>query len=229
MQAPWTITTVNTIAERLKQTRESLGMSQEQLASAAKVSQGTIGNVESGLRKNPRELLSIAKALGVRAEWLKDGIGQMVEPQSDLRLLSDSTPYTGNLSSGTKIVSAPVVEWARLGTDLYKDFSEIEALAEIPVYGEASRQVKWYVVDTDMPRFRIKRGYKVAIDPHGCSVESCVEDELYLFKTAGGKFFLAEFRSMGDREFEATPDNGQPMDSVRHKIELVAKHLGTWK
>jgi len=94
MQAPTTITTVNTIAERLKQTRESLGMSQEQLASVAKVSQGTIGNVESGLRKNPRELLSIAKALGVRAEWLKDGIGQMVETQSDLRLLSDSTPFT---------------------------------------------------------------------------------------------------------------------------------------
>lgn len=229
MQAQTTITTVNTIAERLKQTRESLGLSQEQLAAAAKVSQGTIGNVESGLRKNPRELLSIAKALGVRPEWLKDGVGQMAESLSDLRPLSESTPYTVDLSSDTKIVRAPVVEWARLGTDLYKDFSEVESLSEIPVYGGASRQVKWYVVDTDMPRFRIKRGHKVAIDPYGCSIESCEEDELYLFKTVSGKFFLAEFRSMGDGEFEATPDNGQPMDSVRHKIELVAKHLGTWK
>lgn len=69
------ITFVITIAERLKQTREHLGMSQGDLAKAAGVSQGTIGNVESGIRKAPRELLAIAKALGVPPEWLKDGKG----------------------------------------------------------------------------------------------------------------------------------------------------------
>ena len=62
-----------TIADRLTETREAAGLSQAELASMAGVSQGTIGNIEAGIRKNPRELLAIAKALNVEAEWLKSG------------------------------------------------------------------------------------------------------------------------------------------------------------
>lgn len=75
MQARTTITLVNSIADRLKQAREDKGLSQPALAERAGVTQGTIGNVEAGLRKNPRELLAIAAALGVEAEWLKSGRG----------------------------------------------------------------------------------------------------------------------------------------------------------
>lgn len=69
------ITNVNSIAERLKQSRESKGLTQSELGGLAGVSQGTIGNIESGLRKNPRELLALAKALGKNPEWLKSGKG----------------------------------------------------------------------------------------------------------------------------------------------------------
>jgi transcriptional regulator with XRE-family HTH domain len=77
MQQECLITGVNTLADRTKEARMALGYSQEQLADRAGVSQGTIGNIESGFRKNPRELLAIANALGVRPEWLKDGKGEM--------------------------------------------------------------------------------------------------------------------------------------------------------
>lgn len=69
------IARVITIAERLKSAREAANLRQEELASRAGVSQGTIANVEGGFRKNPRELLAIARALGVNAEWLKSGNG----------------------------------------------------------------------------------------------------------------------------------------------------------
>lgn len=75
MQYPTRITLVNSIAERLKQAREAKGFSQGQLAEAAGVTQGTIGNIESGARKRPRDILSIAAALGVDAAWLQDGHG----------------------------------------------------------------------------------------------------------------------------------------------------------
>lgn len=68
---------MNTIAERLKEAREAAGMTQPQLAAKAKVSQGTIGNIESGLRKRPRDLLSIAAALNVDPAWLETGKGPM--------------------------------------------------------------------------------------------------------------------------------------------------------
>ena len=67
------ITVVINISERLKEAREASGLKQQELATAAGVSQGTIANIESGFRKNPRELLAIAKALNVHAEWLKSG------------------------------------------------------------------------------------------------------------------------------------------------------------
>lgn len=73
MQYIGTITLVNTIAERMKEARERAGLSQPALAERAGVSQGTIGNIESGIRKRPRELLAIAAALGVSPEWLENG------------------------------------------------------------------------------------------------------------------------------------------------------------
>lgn len=65
-----------TISERLRDAREAASLTQEQLAAKAGVSQGTIANVESGARKNPRELMAIAKAAKVNPEWLKSGKGQ---------------------------------------------------------------------------------------------------------------------------------------------------------
>lgn len=66
---------MNTIADRLKAAREDAGLTQPELAAKAHVSQGTIGNIETGLRKRPRELLSIAQALGVSPAWLESGKG----------------------------------------------------------------------------------------------------------------------------------------------------------
>lgn len=91
MQPSGPITVMETIAERLKRAREVKEWSQEQLAKAAGVSQGTIGNVESGLRKNPRELLAIAHSLGVTPEWLQWGTESTavnnVEPGPDMKRL----------------------------------------------------------------------------------------------------------------------------------------------
>lgn len=72
-------TPVKTIAERLKAARDEAGLNQVELARRAGVAPGTIGNIEAGTRQNPRELLEIAAAVGVRAEWLKTGFGPRTE------------------------------------------------------------------------------------------------------------------------------------------------------
>lgn len=60
-----------TIGSRIKEARSALGWSQVQLADEAGVTQSAIGNIESGLRQRPRELVSIAKALRVSAAGWK--------------------------------------------------------------------------------------------------------------------------------------------------------------
>lgn len=75
MQAPRVITDVTTLADRLKTERERLEMTQVDLARKSGVSQGTIGNLEAGLRKSARNLAQIAAALGVSALWLAEGRG----------------------------------------------------------------------------------------------------------------------------------------------------------
>lgn len=66
---------VETISDRLKKARARKGWTQGELATAAGVSQGTVGNIESGHRKSLASLVSIAEALGVSYKWLAFGEG----------------------------------------------------------------------------------------------------------------------------------------------------------
>lgn len=75
MQKTRVITNVMTIAERLKQARDELGLTQIQLAAKAAVTQSTIANIENGIRKRPRDLVNLAKALNVDPAWLESGKG----------------------------------------------------------------------------------------------------------------------------------------------------------
>lgn len=70
-----------TLGDRVKWARIQRGLSQTELAGRAGVSQGTIGNIESGARKKPRELLSLARALNASAAWLETGRGDWEVPQ----------------------------------------------------------------------------------------------------------------------------------------------------
>ena len=66
---------VKTIGERLKHARLRKDWTQTDLAVAAGVSQGTIGNIESGARKGLASLVPIAEALGVEYKWLAHNEG----------------------------------------------------------------------------------------------------------------------------------------------------------
>ena len=105
LQSCATFTNVKTIAERLKFAREELGLSQPELAKKAGVSQGTIGNIETGTRKQPRNLLQLADALGVTPVWLSTGHGPM-----------HAHPYSSNVEPGPNTRgSVPLISWVQAG------------------------------------------------------------------------------------------------------------------
>jgi phage repressor protein C with HTH and peptisase S24 domain len=82
---------MRTLAERLAWAREQRGLTQEALAKLAGVSQSTIGNLESGLRSNPRRIINIADALGVDPAWLAEGRGAPFASNGTAAIEDDAT------------------------------------------------------------------------------------------------------------------------------------------
>ena len=80
---------MNKISDRLKEARSRRKWNQAQLALAAGVSPGTIGNIESGTRQAKGSLPQIAKALGVSHDWLANGEGEMLD--NPARVQSEDT------------------------------------------------------------------------------------------------------------------------------------------
>lgn len=67
---------MDTLAKRLAWARAKKELSQQELAQKSGVKQGTIGNLEAGIRGTARRITSIADALGVDASWLATGDGR---------------------------------------------------------------------------------------------------------------------------------------------------------
>ena len=71
-----TFVIMKTLAERLVWAREQKGLTQGELAKLSGVSQGTIGNLEAGIRQTARKIVDIAAAAGVDPIWLANGRGE---------------------------------------------------------------------------------------------------------------------------------------------------------
>lgn len=64
---------MSTLAQRCKQRREELNLSQQQLADASGRTQAAVGYIETGMTKHPRNPWALAKALQCNPFWLMFG------------------------------------------------------------------------------------------------------------------------------------------------------------
>lgn len=119
---------------------------------------------------------------------------------------------------------APVFEWAKLGEVLFTESSSLTTGEYREKPDDSGPLFKWFIADTDMPRLRVWRGWRVAVEPI-LNVDDCIDMRTYLFRTASGSYFLGDFRRMVDG-YEALPDSGPPLDSVRHGITVVGVFKG---
>lgn len=83
-------------SERLRHVRKLRGLSQAELARAAKISQSAISNYENASRRDSRSLLDLAAILKVNVVWLGQGVGPMDAPED--QPLDTLRPATGVIS-----------------------------------------------------------------------------------------------------------------------------------
>lgn len=218
------------LGSRVREWRTFYNWTLDDLSERSGVERGTISAMENRDSKRSEFAGALAKAFGITTDELLD---DYVSPSD--RLMTDQSSFpsihsgysTVSTYSDTKQFLAPVIAWARLGMELKLPNDQVPSEVQIPVPAEASSACKWVVVERDHPRFGIRAGYKIAVEPMLEGHTFC-DNELYLFKTLSGQFFLAEYRTLAVG-FEAIPDNGPPLESARHGIEVVAIHKGTWK
>lgn len=110
----------NEIGKRIQDKMDELGISQEQLADMAGVSQNTISKLVRGVTRNSRSMPEIALALKVSEPWLRYG---------DALTATDSRGATINLSPNTsktdKGAMVPVISWVAAGS-----FESVELIPE---------------------------------------------------------------------------------------------------
>lgn len=182
---------MRTLAERLIWAREQKQLTQEGLAKLVGVSQGTIGNLEAGIRKTTRSILEIAKALDVDAMWLQNGTGSAVatsaastqQPASDsermaLRLVQSQTPETPG-EDNPFVISGPsifvgdepdTIKIQRVQIRLRAGFTGYETVPEYEDGGYLAIPQK--VVE----QLRVEPQFLVATRAHGCSMEPMIFD-----------------------------------------------------
>jgi transcriptional regulator with XRE-family HTH domain len=68
---------MDTLGKRIKQRREELGLDQVALANKVGMSQPNLAHLESGRNHRTKYLPEIARELGVTAEWLSTGGGEL--------------------------------------------------------------------------------------------------------------------------------------------------------
>tara|TARA_R110000751_G_scaffold262728_1_gene362021 strand:+ start:5744 stop:6418 length:675 start_codon:yes stop_codon:yes gene_type:complete len=99
------------IAERVKECRKKLGLTQYQLAELVGTVQTSIQKLERGGTKNPRNIESLARALQCTPEYLRFGIGEN---------------SSSNVAPGPSIkATAPLISWVQAGA--WSEISEIKA------------------------------------------------------------------------------------------------------
>lgn len=173
------------IKERLARVRKEKSMTQVQLGAAAGVSQGTIGNIESGIRGYGDSVVAIARALGESAEYMLC--------HTDARLLGQdhqSNVIPAPALGVSKVV--PVRGQAKGGPDGF-----LEDMQYPPGYGEGFvetwvRDQHAYALrvtgDSMAPRYRAGEFIIVtpSIEPMpGMDVVVCLKDGRKMLKNLG--------------------------------------------
>ncbi|RBP79131.1 helix-turn-helix domain-containing protein [Marinomonas rhizomae] len=149
-----------TIAERVKQKRIELSLTQAELAKRIGISQQSLQKIEDGRTQNPRKLLNLAKTLHCDAEWLLLGV------TSEVR--ESASTYTNKKSASTAnfrpiISSQQAAQWPTL--------SELEKqnLDYLEVPESASASSFWLnVVGNSMMSasgLSVPEGYFILVEP----------------------------------------------------------------
>lgn len=143
-----------TVAERLKESRKEVGLTQAELTKKARLkNQSIIGSLESGHRGTSSRLPAIAAALGVEPLWLAEGrgpkhapsplpgTGQLFEGSTDDPLLAAYHQASAMTRAAIDALLLPVAERKKLDSDTQVAIMALEMHAPIAMQERERKKV----------------------------------------------------------------------------------------
>lgn len=97
------------LAKRLKKAREDAKLTQAQLAKRSGVKQQMISKLERGTAKSTSDIVTIASAVGVSAQWLATGEGTTGVPHPEQRLSDEARELAQRIDGLPKKLKQQVV------------------------------------------------------------------------------------------------------------------------
>lgn len=229
---------MSTLKDRIQELMRASGMDERAMAKAAGVTPSavyqwlghgskpinSIGDIEAATK--------LMWATGFSALWISKGKGPKYAHEQSAPTIS-SALHVSEASRiyethATKAKMAPVIEWVSLGVNLSKSNNELSNFRQLSMPAEASETCKWVCLDSDILKFRLRKGDKIAVDIE-FSIDRIEDGALCIFRNARGSYLLGEYRSLAQGQYEAIVADGSALDTIRHGVQVAAIVRGTWR
>ncbi|EOV9665866.1 helix-turn-helix domain-containing protein [Cronobacter malonaticus] len=186
-----------TLSQRLEIAMTAGGFSQASLAEAAGVSQPTVWKIVSGRTQSSAKIVDLAKALGVRPEWLAHGVGSMKSEQVE----------TSNASS--------IVYEGTIALPLYDESEKQIGLTVVPdaINHEKSRAYKLNY-ETGFPE--LPQGCTIVVD----SEETPVNND-FVYAKINGKSSAYRYLTRGPQNYLDIGDSRLGLVPIDERVEIL--------
>ncbi|EPQ9048644.1 helix-turn-helix domain-containing protein [Cronobacter turicensis] len=186
-----------TLSQRLEIAMTAGGFSQASLAEAAGVSQPTVWKIVSGRTQSSAKIVDLAKALGVRPEWLAHGVGSMKSEQIE----------TNNASS--------IIYEGTIALPLYDESEKQIGLTIVPeaINPETSRAYKLNY-ETGFPE--LPQGCTIVVD----SEENPVNND-FVYAKINGKSSAYRYLTRGPQNYLDVGDSRLGLVPIDERVEIL--------
>lgn len=186
-----------TLSQRLEMAMTAGGFSQASLAEAAGVSQPTVWKIVSGRTQSSAKIVDLAKALGVRPEWLAHGVGTMNAEQAGAGD-SNSVAYEGTIQ-----------------LPLYDESEQQIGIAIVPeaIRADTSKAYKLNY-ETGFPE--LPQGSTIVVD----SGETPVNND-FVYAKISGKSSAYRYLTRGPQNYLDVGDSRLGLVPIDERVEML--------
>lgn len=200
------------LKDRLKHARNIARMTQVQVCNSVGMTQASYSELERGLVKSSGKIVEIAKCLGVQADWLATGKGEMKAMQSNIRPdFYAASDWDDNTPIESDEYSVPFYRDFAFacghGSALFADESETRRLrisrATIARIGSTPSQIFATVADGDSMSPTISDGNTIWVDT---SKQNIKDGRIFAFEY-GGLFMCKRLYRLPNDGLRVVSDN----------------------